>query len=286
MRRVLGVVVAALVLACAARAEQPWQMLPPTPVLPGAEHSGTAEVNGIKLWYAEFGQGEPVILLHGGFANSNYWGKQVPVLATYFRVIVIDSRGHGRSGHDNRPLSYDLMASDVLALMDSLKIQKAAIVGWSDGAIIGLDIAIHNPDRLTRLFAFGANSDPSGTKEDPGNPIFPEMLKRSQAEYQELSPSPGDYKSFAAQLNHMWTTQPKFTAAQLHAIKLPVWIVDGDHDEVIRRENTEFMARTIPNAGLLIQPEVSHFSFLQKPQQFNDDLLNFLGNEGQPPARP
>jgi pimeloyl-ACP methyl ester carboxylesterase len=282
MRRWIGGVVALLIWAGTAQAEAPWQILPPTPSLPATERSGYADVNGIKLWYAEFGQGQPVILLHGGFANSNYWGHQVPVLAAYFRVIVIDSRGHGRSGHDARPLSYDLMASDVLALMDSLKIDKAAVIGWSDGAIIGLDIAIHNPDRLTRLFAFGANSDPSGTKDDP-NPIFPMMVKRSEAQYRALSPNPSDYKSFAEQLHRMWQSQPKFTAAQLRAIKLPVWIVDGDRDEVIRRENTEFMARTIPNAGLLIQPEVSHFSFMQKPQQFNDDLLNFLGNgEGRP----
>ena len=74
----------------------------------------------------------------------------------------------------------------------------------------------------------------------------------------------------------MWETQPNFTAAELHAIKVPTWIVDADHDEAIKRENTEFMAREIPNAGLLLQPAVSHFSFLQDPAQFNSDVLHFL----------
>ena len=145
-------------LAPLARAESPWNVLPPTPSLPKAAHSGYAPVNGIKIWYAVFGHGQPVILLHGGLGNSNYWGNQVPVLARHYQVIVMDSRGHGRSTRDDQPYGYDLMASDVIGLMDFLKIQKAAVVGWSDGAILGLDIAIHHPERLTKLFAFAANS--------------------------------------------------------------------------------------------------------------------------------
>lgn len=101
-------------------------------------------------------------MLHGGLANSNYWGHQVRDLAKSFRVIVMDSRGHGRSTRDNRPLTYDLLASDVIALMKHLNASKAAIIGWSDGAIIGLKVAISNPDQLSGLFAFGANSHPIG----------------------------------------------------------------------------------------------------------------------------
>ena len=151
--------------AGAARAEPQWLTLPPTPSLPAPAKTGYAPVNGIKIWYATFGHGPPVILLHGGLANADYWGKLVPVLAAHYRVVVMDSRGHGRSFRDARPYGYDLMAADVLALMDFLKIDKAALVGWSDGAIIGLDIAIHHPERLTKLFAFAANSDPSGVKD-------------------------------------------------------------------------------------------------------------------------
>ena len=124
--------------------------------------SGYAPINGIQIWYAAYGHGQPVILLHGGLGNSNYWGNQVPILAQHYRVIVMDSRGHGRSTRDNRSYSYDLMASDVLSLMDFLKIKKVAIIGWSDGAIVGLYIAIYHPERLTKLFAYAANSDPTG----------------------------------------------------------------------------------------------------------------------------
>jgi pimeloyl-ACP methyl ester carboxylesterase len=196
MRRCFPLVFLFAVLgtAAVARATPRWLTLPSTPTLPRTEHSGTAPVNGIKIWYAEFGRGEPVILLHGGLANANYWGNQVPVLAKRHRVIVMDSRGHGRSTRDAAPFGYDLMAADVLALMDFLKIPKAAIAGWSDGAILGLDIAIHHPERVTRLFAFAANSDPGGVKDIGQSPVFTGFIARAQKEYERLSPTPDQYK--------------------------------------------------------------------------------------------
>jgi pimeloyl-ACP methyl ester carboxylesterase len=263
----------------AARAEPQWLTLPPTPSLSQPEQSGLAPVNGIKIWYATFGRGEPVILLHGGLANSNDWGLQVPALAEKYRVIVMDSRGHGRSSRDDKPYGYELMASDVLALMDFLKISRAAVVGWSDGAILGLDIAIRHPERLTKLFAFAANSDPSGVKDIARSPVFSAFIARAEKEYQLLSPTSDRYKSFLEQIGKMWETQPNYTAEQLQGITVPTWIVDGDHDEAIKRENTEFMASRIPDCGLLIQPAVSHFSFLQDPQQFTDDVLHFLAHQ-------
>jgi len=262
--------------AAAAHAEAQWETLPPTPTLPKPTQSGYAPVNGIRIWYASFGRGEPVFLLHGGLANSNYWGDQVPALARYYRVVVMDSRGHGRSSRDDRPYGYDLMASDVLGLMDFLKVRQAAIIGWSDGAILGLDIALHHPERLTKLFAFAANSDPSGVADIAHSQVFNAYIARAEKEYEALSPTPDQYKSFLAQISKMWETQPNFTTEQLHGITVPTWIVDADHDEAIKRENTEFMANEIPNAGLLIQPWVSHFSFLQDPPQFTNDVLHFL----------
>jgi pimeloyl-ACP methyl ester carboxylesterase len=265
-----------LTAAGGTHAEQQWETLPPTPSLPKPSQSGYAPINGIQIWYASFGRGEPVLLLHGGLANSNYWGHQVPVLARHYRVIAVDSCGHGRSSHDDRPYGYDLMASDVLGLMDFLKLPRAAIVGWSDGAIIGLDIALHHPERVSKLFAFAANSDPSGVADIAQSPVFNAYIARAEKEYEALSPTPNQYKSFLAQISKMWETQPNFSAEQLHGIAVPTWIVDADHDEAIKRENTEFMANTIPNTGLLIQPWVSHFSFLQDPLQFTNDVLHFL----------
>jgi pimeloyl-ACP methyl ester carboxylesterase len=250
----------------------------PEPAAGGAERVRAGQRH--QVWYASFGtkeaRGEPVILLHGGLANANYWGNQVKALQSRYRVIVMDSRGHGRSSRDDKPYGYDLMASDVLALMDFLKIPKAAIIGWSDGAIIGLDIALNHPERLTKLFAFAANSDPSGVSDITSSPVFNAFIARAEKEYEMLSPTPTEYQSFLAQVQKMWETQPNWTADDLGRIAVPVWIVDADHDEAIKRENTEFMAGNIPNAGLLLQPEVSHFSFIQDPEQFTSDVLHFL----------
>jgi pimeloyl-ACP methyl ester carboxylesterase len=253
-----------------------WMTLPPTPSLPMPDKSGHAPVNGISIWYATFGSGPPVILLHGGLANSNYWGNQVPALAKSHRVIVMDSRGHGRSTRDSQPYGYTLMASDVIGLMDYLAIPQAAIVGWSDGAIIGLSLAMSHPNRVSRLFAFAANSDPSGVKDVTKSPVFTAFIARAKKEYQALSATPTEYKKFVDEISTMWMTQPHWIASDLGAIKVHTWIVDADHDEAIERPNTEFMAGAIPDAGLLLQPEVSHFSMLQAPEQFSDDILRFL----------
>ena len=197
--------------------------------------SGTAEVNGAAIWYAMYGSGLPVVLLHGGLANSNYWGDQVPVLAQNYQVIVIDSRGHGRSTRSAAPYGYELMASDVLGVMDKLGIQKAAIVGWSDGAIIGLSLAMNHPDRVARLFAFAANSDPSGVKDVDKSPVFTEFIARGEKEYEALSATPKDYKQFVEEISAMWAKQPNWTKADLARITVRTWIVDGDHDEAIDR---------------------------------------------------
>ena len=253
-----------------------WMTLPPTPSLPTPVSSGKAEVNGASIWYAMFGSGLPVVLLHGGLANSNYWGNQVPALADNYQVIVIDSRGHGRSTRSAAPYGYELMASDVLGVMDQLGVKQAAIVGWSDGAIIGLSLAMHHPDRVARLFAFAANSDPSGVKDVDKSPVFQQFIARGEKEYEALSATPKEYKKFVEEISAMWAKQPNWTEDDLAKITVPTWIVDADHDEAIERTNTLLMAAAIPKAGLLLQPEVSHFSMLQDPAQFTADVLHFL----------
>jgi pimeloyl-ACP methyl ester carboxylesterase len=273
----------AFLIVCAALpapAVERWQILPPTPAPIPAERSGAAPVNGISLHYAIYGRGTPVIFLHGGLANSNYWGKQLSVLAAHHRVILMDSRGHGRSSRDARPFGYDLMADDVVALMDFLKIPKADIVGWSDGGIIGLDLAMRHKERVRKVFAFAANTVTAGLKDHfETNPTFAAFIARAADEYAALSPTPKDYAGFLAQIGKMWDAQPNWSDAELKAITTPVLIVDGDHDEAIRRAHTEYIAATIPGAGLLILPNVSHFAFLQDPDQFNFAILHFLGDE-------
>jgi pimeloyl-ACP methyl ester carboxylesterase len=277
--RKIGLIVALLAsfaFGGPAIAETQWMTLPPTPTLPDTAESGYAPVNGVKIWYAVFGQGQPVILLHGGLGNSSYWGNQVPELAKHYKVIVMDSRGHGRSTRNEEPYGYDLMASDVVALLDYLKIDKTALVGWSDGAILGLDIAIHHPERLSKLFAFAANSDTSGVADISKSDVFNAYIDRASKEYEVLSATPAEFGTFVDQISKMWATQPNWTADDLKKITVPTWIVDGDRDEAIKRENTEFMAANVPDAGLLILPNVSHFAFLQDSKQFTDAVLHFM----------
>jgi pimeloyl-ACP methyl ester carboxylesterase len=259
-----------------------WKTIPPARPLPASTASGYVVHDGARIYYAAFGHGPPVFLLHGGFANTEVWGNQVPALMRAgYQVVAIDSRGHGRSGRDDRPLTYELMASDVVAVMDHLILSRAAVVGWSDGAIVGLVLAIHNPDRVTRVFAFAANMDPSGVI--PGfdhNPMAVRFLAKAERDYRRLSPTPDDFAGFAAAVEHMWDTEPNYTAADLGRIATPGAIVDGDHDEAIKREHTEYLARSIPGAQLIILPAASHFAMFQQPREFNDAMIGFLGPAG------
>ena len=269
-----------VLIALPAGALERWQTLPPTPAPILADHSGMAAANGIKIHYAIYGTGSPVIFLHGGLANSDYWGNQVPAVARRHTVILMDSRGHGRSTRDARPYGYDLMADDVVALMDALKIPKADVVGWSDGGIIGIDLALRHKDRIGKVFAFAANTRTSGVVEDvEKNPTFAAFIARAGEEYSALSATPNEYATFVDQISKMWFGEPNWTDAELAAIETPVLVVDGDHDEAIKRAHTEYIAATIPHAGLLVLPNVSHFAFLQDPDQFNFAILHFLGDE-------
>jgi pimeloyl-ACP methyl ester carboxylesterase len=262
-----------------AGAAERWEMLPPTPAVIPSERSAQVGVNGISIHYAVYGRGSPVVLLHGGLANSDYWGNQIEALMPHHTVIVMDSRGHGRSTRDSRPYGYDLMADDVVALMDALKVPRADIVGWSDGGILGLDLAIRHPDRVGKIFAFAANTVTSGVKDDvKKNPTFAAFIERAGHEYQAYSATPKEYDAFVQQISKMWADQPNWTDAQLKAIAAPVLVVDGDHDEAIKREHTEYIAAMIPGAGLLILPNTSHFAFLQDPTLFNFAVLHFLGD--------
>ncbi len=245
--------------------------------LPAPSHQGTLRQDGAQIWYATYGSGAPVILLHGGLGNSGNWGYQIPALvARGYRAIVIDSRGHGRSTRDARPYSYKLMASDVLAVMDALHLEKAGFVGWSDGACTALVLADTHPARAAGVFFFACNMDPSGTKEFEFTPTVEKCFNRHVKDYRQLSATPEDFAAFSEAVGLMQRTQPNYSAADLGRISVPVVIVQSEFDEFIKPDHAEYLARSIPNAEFVELPGVSHFAPLQKPEVFNEAMLAFL----------
>jgi len=254
-----------------------WKTLPVPLPSPPANESGYAKVNGAEIYYAIYGSGEPLILLHGGLGNTDYWGGQIASFSAKYKVINIASRGHGRSTRDDQAYGYHLMASDILAVMDFLSIKKAAIVGWSDGGNIGIDIAVNNPDRLVKLFAFGANFNPSGVKPTvETDATFGAYVERAAADYARLSKTPDQFDDFVAQISEMWAKQPNFTPEQLKSIRVPVAVALGEHDEAINLEHTKQMASLIPSSTLILLPNLSHFAMWQDPQAFNTAVLKYL----------
>ena len=143
------------------------------PPLPAPSDSGYIENDGARIWYSVYGSGSPVILLHGGLGHSGNWGYQVPALIENgYRPVLMDSRGHGRSTRDERPFSCELLATDVLALMDALHLKTPGLVGWSDGACTALILAKKNPSRVAGVFFFACNMDPSGVKPFEATPAL------------------------------------------------------------------------------------------------------------------
>ncbi|KQS96335.1 alpha/beta hydrolase [Rhizobium sp. Leaf386] len=275
---VLGALCALLVLSTSpALSAERWEELPEPAALPQAAKTGTAPVNGIDMYYAIYGSGPNVLLIHGGLGYADVWGAQVADLAKDHTVIVAESRGHGRSTRNADPYSYDLMSSDYLALLDYLKVDKTAIVGWSDGGIIGLDIAIHHPERLTRLFAHAANSKIDGVIPNVmENKTFAAYIEHAGEVYKKISPTPTEYDAFVTQISNMWATQPNWADEDLKKITTPTAIVLGDHDEAISLEHTDYLAKTIPGAELIILKDASHFAMLQDPEGYNKAVRDFI----------
>lgn len=237
------------------------------------------ENDGARIWFASFGAGPAVILLHGGMGHSGNFGKQVDAIVDAgYRVVVVDSRGHGRSTRDSRAFSYALLASDLRSIMDALAIEQASIVGWSDGACTGLLLAMSDPARVTGLYFFACNVDPSGTRELEFTDMLGRCIGRHAADYERLSPV-GDFDQLGDDLAEMQRTQPNLSQQQLAAVRVPVVSVLGEHDEFIKRSHAEYLARSIPGARFELLPGVSHFAPIQRPQLFTDSVLRFLAAE-------
>jgi pimeloyl-ACP methyl ester carboxylesterase len=268
-----------LALSPCARAAEAWGATPLPGPMPAPVEEGRVELPGASLHYSTYGDGAPLLLLHGGAGNGEHWAFQVPALARRFRVIVLDARGHGRSTRDDRPFGYHRMAEDLVAVMDALRIAQAAVVGWSDGGIVGLDVAVHHPERVTALVAFGANFDRAGFRKGGPTATFAAYMRRCEEDYRRLSPTPDGFPPFLAALRVMWRSEPSYAPAQLARIRARTLVLDGEHDEILRQDHARALARHIPGASVLFIPAASHFAHWQRPEAFNEAVLEFLGEK-------
>ena len=247
--------------------------------MPSPDSSGLAFINGVNLYFAIFNKTakEPVILLHGGFGSSADWSFEVPLLSATHKVIVMDTRGHGRSAMDNLPFSYEQFAADLTVLMDRLHIRQSSIVGWSDGGITGLVMAIQHPSRVNKLFTYGSNYNKSGEKDEPFDSLLAaKFMMRAKANYRRLSPTPDGFSNFRAQIAKMYATQPNLDTIALHSIHLPVVIGCGDHEQFYTLAHFESLAKLIPGAALRVLPAVSHGGPWQDPVSLHAAVVNLL----------
>lgn len=276
--RMLAFAVSVL-LASPVLAEDRWMSIPRPAPMPAPVSTGMAPVNGIQMYFATYGAGNPVLLIHGGLGYADIWSAQVADLMKDHLVIVADSRGHGRSTRTEAPFGYDLMASDYLALLDYLKLDKVDLVGWSDGGIIGLDIAMSHPERLKHLFAQAANITTDGLNPAVNaDAVFGSYITWMSEVYAKVSPTPDQFDAFVAQIGNMWASQPNWTDAQVAVIRVPTVIVVGDHDEAILPDHTKKIASLIPGAKLVLLPQASHFAMLQDPAGYDAAIRALIDN--------
>lgn len=245
------------------------------------------DIGGLKTWYDEEGSGEPLVLLHGGLSPNETWGAQMPEFAAHFRVLAVERRGHGRTRDVDGPLTYDDMTADMIGFLDAVVDGPAHLVGWSDGGIIGLMIAMRRPDLVRTLVPISANFDTTGVPEqimahfsamDPNG----EGLAMLRSMYEAMSPDgPEHWPVLVRKFVEMVNREPHIPVAELNRIQAHTLILAGD-DDMVSLEHTVELFRAIPNAELAIVPGTSHFLAMEKPEIVNRLILDFI--EKDPPA--
>ena len=225
----------------------------------------------VEHFYIEKGQGEPLILLHGNGENCDYFAGQIDVFAQQYHVYALDTRGHGKTPRGDAPFTIRQFADDLLAFMDAHDIDKAHILGFSDGGNIAMIFAMKYPDRVLRLILNGANLDAKGVKRSIQIPI--EIGWRIAKLFARKSE---DAKRNAEMLGLM-VNDPNVRPEELAAIKAKTLVIAGTKD-MIKESQTRLIARSILDAKLVIL-EGNHFIANKCPEAFNRAVLSFLGDE-------
>ena len=244
---------------------------------------GYANIDDIRMYYEVHGDGHPVLLLHGGtLAGAESWSRVIPVLARSYKVVVPDSRAHGRSTDSDKPLGYDLLTDNVVELMDHPQIRKAHVVGWSDGAVIGFNMGLRYPDRLGRLVAYGSNFHVNGLPENAIQSIEdlgPESWQPWIAElmYLNIAPNPENMATLLEKVRSMWLSEPTWSAEDLNGIDAPVLIIEDSLGKAIKPEHTRDLVAAIPDARLKLIDDTDHTAPQVQAEVFNTLVLEFLG---------
>ena len=222
----------------------------------------------IKHYYKEKGQGEPLILLHGNGEDSSYFKGQIDEFAIYYHVYAIDTRGHGKTPRGMMPFTLRQFADDLLIFMDEHKIDKANIIGFSDGGNIAMVFAIYYPDRVDKLILNGANLNAGGVKRSTQIPI--EIGFRIACFFSGKSES----AKRNAEMLGLMVNDPDVEPEELAIITAKTLVIAGTRD-MIKESHTKLIAENIPDSELVII-EGDHFIASKRPKEFNDIVLRFL----------
>ena len=248
-------------------------------------------IGDLTTWYEQDGQGDPLVLLHGGLCTNDTWAAQIPAFRERFRVLAPERQGHGHTPDLNGPLSYDRMAAHMVGFLETVVAEPAHLVGWSDGGIIALSIAIARPDLLRKLVVIGTNFDTSGVL--PGleegllaTPPDAEDIAMLRQPYQASSPDgaehwPVIFDKFKA----MAATQPHIPVSEIRRIRAQTLVVAGD-DDMVSLEHTTELFRAITDAELAVVPGASHLLLMEKPELVNRIIVSFLEQDSPPTMMP
>lgn len=229
------------------------------------------DIRGMKMYCETYGKGSPLLLIHGNGGNISAFASTIPWFATKYRVIAADSRAQGKSADSKDSLSFEMMADDEAALLDSMHIKAAYVIGWSDGGIVALLLAIRHPDKVIKLASTGANLWPDSTA------IIPAAWKEEKNYYDSTrvktlstAREKNDWKIFMLD----WL-QPNIPVSELHSINCPSLIIGGDHD-LITLEHTVLIYQHIPRANLWILPNSGHATLIEHKDEFNKKVTDFF----------
>nr|WP_296775687.1 alpha/beta hydrolase [Rhodococcus sp. (in: high G+C Gram-positive bacteria)] len=239
----------------------------------------TVRVDGAEIYHEIQGTGDPVLLLHGGFYSIEIMRPQMNSLSPRYRVHAPERTGHGRTPDSEDPFTYAAGLADTLAYMDAVGLKDPHIIGFSDGAIIGLLLAMKHPERIRSLISISGNLHPSGFVGDDSDnwkiarPPGPDIAREH---YDALSPDGPKHGDVVMQkLMRLWTTEPDITPAELSTISVPTLVMAGDRDS-IRAEHSRLIATSIPRGELCIVPGVGHGLMERQPAIVDVAISSFL----------